>query len=87
MRNFPVLLVALAGVAAFVIPAAAESNHGSCAPSSVGSDTINLEAIPMMNTAGPKSVKGVGGDECDGSKSVSGARTGQEDEKFGDSDD
>ncbi|RWB61432.1 hypothetical protein [Mesorhizobium sp.] len=87
MRNVPVLLVALAGLTAFVIPAAAESNHGSCAPSSTGSDTIDLQAIPMMNTIGPKTVKGVGDDECDGGRSVSGARSGQEDEEFGDSDD
>ncbi|TIU31689.1 MAG: hypothetical protein E5W38_15175 [Mesorhizobium sp.] len=87
MRNVPVLLVALAGLTAFVIPAAAESNHGSCAPSSTAFGPIELEAIPMMNTIGPKAVKGVGDDECDGGKSVSGARSGQEDEGFGDSDD
>ncbi|WP_292123658.1 hypothetical protein [Mesorhizobium sp.] len=41
----------------------------------------------MMNTIGPKAVKGVGDDECDGGKSVSGARSDQQDEEFGDSDD
>ena len=87
MRNFPVLLVALAGLAAFVIPAAAESNQGACAPSSNAPDAINLEAIPMRDAAGPKAVKGVSDVECEAGKSVSSARTGQEDEEFGDSDD
>ena len=85
MRNFPVLLVALAGLPALVIPATAESSHGSCAPSATASDTIDLEAIPMMNTVGPKAVKAVDDDECN--KSASGTRTHQEDEEFGDSDD
>ncbi|TGQ53100.1 hypothetical protein EN836_17025 [Mesorhizobium sp. M1C.F.Ca.ET.193.01.1.1] len=87
MRNFPVLLVALAGLIALVIPATAESSHGSCAPSATASDTIDLEAIPMMNTVGSKAVKAVGDDECIGNKSASGTRTHQEDEEFGDSDD
>ncbi|RUV85536.1 MAG: hypothetical protein EOQ55_01820 [Mesorhizobium sp.] len=87
MRNFPVLLVALAGLTAPVIPAAAESIQASCASSPTASDTIDLEAIPMMNTAGPKSVKGIGDDECDSDRSVSGGRTDQKDEEFGDSDD
>ncbi|QKC99064.1 hypothetical protein [Mesorhizobium sp. NZP2298] len=88
MRNFPVLLVALGGLTAFVIPAAAESDHGSCATASATSSaTIDLEAIPMMSATGPKSVKGVGDDECSDGKTVSGARGDREDEKFGDSDD
>ncbi|RAZ91020.1 hypothetical protein DPM33_12145 [Mesorhizobium hawassense] len=87
MRNFPVLLVALGGLTAFVIPAAAESNRGSCAPSPTASDTIDLQAIPMMSATGPKSVKGVGDDECDGGKSVSDTRASPQDEELGDSDD
>jgi len=89
MRNFPVLLVALGGLAAFVIPAAAESDHGSCAAASAASSaTIDLESIPVMSATGPKSVKGVGDDECGGDdKPVSGARSDREDAEFGDSDD
>lgn len=89
MRNFPVLLVALGGLTALVIPAAAESDHGSsCAtPSATSSATIDLEAIPMMSATGPKSVKGVGDDECGDGKTVSGASSDREDEKFGDSED
>ncbi|MDX8443846.1 hypothetical protein [Mesorhizobium australafricanum] len=88
MRNFPVLLVALGGLTAFVIPAAAESDHGSCATASAASSaTIDLEAIPMMSATGPKSVKGVGEDECGDGKPVSGARSDREDEQLGDSDD
>ena len=85
MRNFPVLLAALGGLTAFVVPAAAKSNHGSCATApAIASDTINLETIPVLNTPGPKSVKGAADDECVGSRSVPGDRTEQE---FGDSDD
>ncbi|TGT72027.1 MULTISPECIES: hypothetical protein [unclassified Mesorhizobium] len=88
MRNLPVLLVALGGLAAFVIPAAAESDHGSCAAAPAASSaTIDLESIPMMSVTGPKSVKGVGDDECGDGKTVSGARSDREDEEIGDSDD
>ncbi|WP_027169490.1 hypothetical protein [Mesorhizobium sp. WSM3224] len=89
MRNFPVLLVALGGLTALVIPAAAESDHGSCATASfsISSATIDLEAIPMMSAAGPKSVKGVDDDECGGGKPVSGARGERQNEELGDSDD
>ena len=88
MRNLPVLIVALGGLAAFVIPVAAESDHGSCATApATSSPTIDLEAIPMMSATGPKSVKGVGDDECSDGKTVSGARSDREDEKFGDGDD
>ncbi|MDG4881899.1 hypothetical protein [Mesorhizobium sp. WSM4884] len=81
MRNFPVLLAALGGLAVSVIPAAAESNQGSCAPASATSSaTIDLEAIPMTSATGPKSVKGVGDDECS-------ARTDRDNEEFGDSED
>ncbi|RWB78992.1 MAG: hypothetical protein EOQ50_04050 [Mesorhizobium sp.] len=87
MRNFPVLLVALGGLAAFVIPAAAESDHGSCAAAPAASSaTIDLESIPVMSATGPKSVKGVGDDEC-GGKTISSARSDREDEEIGDSDD
>ncbi|MBN9548694.1 MAG: hypothetical protein J0H31_07390 [Alphaproteobacteria bacterium] len=86
MRNFPVLLVALGGLTALVIPAAAESGHGSCAPAA-SSATIDLNAIPVMSATGPKSVKGIGDDECGDGKTVSGARSDREDEEIGDSDD
>lgn len=82
MRNLPVLIVVL-GVAAFVLPAAAESDHGSCAAASAtASATIDLEAIPMMSTTGPKAIKSVGDDECGGDRS-----TERGDEELGDSDD
>ena len=41
----------------------------------------------MTNAAGPKSVKGIGDDECDGGKSVSGARSDRDNEEFDDSED
>ncbi|RWH66321.1 hypothetical protein [Mesorhizobium sp.] len=88
MRNFPVLLLALGGLTAFVIPAAAESDHGSCAAAPAASSaTIDLESIPVMSATGLKSVKGVGDDECGDVKSVSGARSDRGDAEFGDSDD
>jgi hypothetical protein len=87
MRNLPVLLVSLGGLTAFSLPAAAESIQTSCAAASTTATTIDLQAIPMMSTTGPKSVEGVGDDECDGGKSASGARAGHQDEEFGDSDD
>jgi len=83
VRNLPVLIVALAGLAAFAIPAAAEYDHGSCAAASVTpSATIDLEAIPMTSTTGPKAVKSVGDDECDSDRS-----TVRNDEGLGDSGD
>ncbi|BCM20860.1 hypothetical protein [Mesorhizobium sp. J8] len=88
MRNFPLLFVALGGLTAFAIPAAAESSQALCAAAPAGSaTTIDLQAIPMMSAAGPKSVKGVGDDECEGGKSLSGARADREDEGLDDSDD
>gem|GEM_PF-5527288 len=41
----------------------------------------------MTNAAGPKSVKGIGHDECDGGKSVSGARSDRDNEELDDSED
>jgi len=41
----------------------------------------------VMSATGPKSVKGIGDDECGDGKTVSGARSGREDEEIGDSDD
>ncbi|MDG4875311.1 hypothetical protein P9273_09400 [Mesorhizobium sp. WSM4935] len=88
MRNLPVLFVALGGLTAFAMPAAAESIQASCAAAPADSaTTIDLQAIPMMSSAGPKSVKGVDDDACDAGKSVSGARADRDDEGFGDSDD
>ncbi|RUU60624.1 hypothetical protein [Mesorhizobium sp. M2C.T.Ca.TU.002.02.1.1] len=87
MRNLPVLLVALGGLAAFVLPAAAESDHESCAAASpTSSSTIDLEAIPMMSAAAPKAVTGIGDEECDGRMSASSARSERADEP-GNSDD
>lgn len=67
MRNSIFLLVALGGLTIFALPAAAESNEGSCgAPAAVApAGPIDLEAIPMGDATGPKAVKGVGDDECD----------------------
>jgi hypothetical protein len=67
MRNSLFLLATLAGLTIFALPAAAESDEGSCgAPSSVApAGPINLEAIPMQDATGPKAIKGVGDDdEC-----------------------
>lgn len=67
MRNSMFLLVALGGLTIFALPAAAESNEGSCgAPAAAApAGPIDLEAIPMKDATGPKAVKGVGDDECD----------------------
>lgn len=82
MRNLPVLLVALGGLATFVMPAAAESGHGSCAAASpTPSATIDLEAIPIMSATGPKAIKSVGDDECSDKSSE------RDDEGLRDSDD
>lgn len=88
MRNLPVLLVTLGSLTAFAIPATAESIHASCSgASTTTSATIDLAAIPMMSTDGPKSVKGIGDDECEGAKSSSDASAGHQDEELGDGDD
>lgn len=83
MRNLPALLVALGGLTAIVMPAAAESDHGSCAAAPAApSATIDLEAIPMMSTTGPRTVKSNGDDECGGDRSAE-----RDDEGPGESDD
>ncbi|WP_127855087.1 hypothetical protein [Mesorhizobium sp. M00.F.Ca.ET.216.01.1.1] len=67
MRNSMFLLAVFAGLTSFALPAAAESDEGSCgAPSSVvPAGPIDLEAIPMKDATGPKAIKGVGDDdEC-----------------------
>ena len=88
MHNLLTLPVVLGGLAAFAVPAAAESIKASCAAApATSSATIDLQAIPMTNAAGPKSVKGIGDDECDGGKSVSGARSDRDNEEFDDSED
>ena len=73
MRNSTLLLVALAGLTISALPAAAESNEGSCgAPAAVApTGPIDLEAIPMQDATGPKAVKGIGDEECDGISSES----------------
>ena len=88
MRDLLVLPVTLGGLMALAIPAAAGSIQASCAAApATSSASIDLQAIPMMSTAGPKSVKGVGDDECDGDKSLFGARADRDNEEFGDVDD
>lgn len=65
MRN-SMFVLALAGLTIFALPAAAESDEGSCgAPSSVvPSGPIDLQAIPMQDATTPKAIKG-GDDACD----------------------
>ena len=94
MRNSMFLLAALGGLTILALPAAAESDEGSCgAPSSVvPSGPIDLQAIPMKDVTGPKAIKGVGDDECDdtspSSRAVSdGVRGHAEDDSLGDGDD
>jgi hypothetical protein len=66
MRNSVLVLAALAGLTIFVLPAAAESDEGSCgAPSSVNpSGPIDLQAIPMQDATTPKAIEG-GDDTCE----------------------
>ncbi|MCA0008727.1 MULTISPECIES: hypothetical protein [unclassified Mesorhizobium] len=76
MRNSLFLLAALGCFSTFALPAAAESEEGSCAASSSSSiapaGPIDLEAIPMQDATGPKAIKGVGDDhECDDSHTSS----------------
>lgn len=66
MRNSMLVLAALAGLTTFALPAAAESDEGSCgAQSSVDpSGPIDLQAIPMQDATTPKTIKG-DDDACD----------------------
>lgn len=66
MRNSMLFLAALAGLTIFALPAAAESDGGSCEASSsvVPSGPIDLQAIPMQDASTPKAIKG-GDDVCD----------------------
>jgi len=66
MRNSMLVLAALASLTTFALPAAAESDEGSCEASSsvVPSGTIDLQAIPMQDASTPKAIKG-GEDACD----------------------
>ncbi|CAN7710868.1 hypothetical protein [Mesorhizobium caraganae] len=66
MRNSMLVLAALAGLTTFALPAAAESDEGSCgAPSSVvPSGPIDLQAIPMQDATTSKAIKG-DDDACD----------------------
>ncbi|AZO41812.1 hypothetical protein EJ076_12345 [Mesorhizobium sp. M7D.F.Ca.US.005.01.1.1] len=82
MRNSMLLLAVLAGLASFALPAAAESDEGSCgAPSSVApAGPIDLEAIPMQDTTTRKAIKGVGDDECGDNHVLGRAAFGGEDE-------
>jgi hypothetical protein len=74
MRNSMFLLVAFAGLTILALPAAAESEEGSCgAPSSVApAGPIDLQAIPMQDATGPKAIKGVGDDDECGDSHISG---------------
>ena len=66
MRNSMLVLAALAGLTTFALPAAAESDEGSCgAPSSVvPAGPIDLQAIPMQDATTLKAIKG-DDDACD----------------------
>lgn len=66
MRNSMLVLAALAGLTILALPAAAESDEGSCgAPSSVDpSGPIDLQAIPMQDATTRKAIKG-DDDACD----------------------
>ena len=88
MRNSMLLLAALAGLASFALPAAAESDEGLCgAPSSVApSGPIDLEAIPMQDPTTPKAIKGVGDDECGDKHVLGGAAFSDEGDALGDDD-
>lgn len=68
MRNSTFLLLAFAGLTIFALPAAAESDEGSCGASiSVApAGPIDLQAIPMQDATGPKAVKSAGKDEACG---------------------
>lgn len=76
MRNSLFLLVALGGLTIFALPAAAESEEGSCGAQSSSSvapaGPIDLEAIPMRDATGPKAIKGVGDDDECGDSHTSG---------------
>ena len=94
MRNSLLLLAALGGLAILAVPAAADSDEGSCGTQStvVPSDPIDLEAIPMKDVSGPKAIKGVGDDdECDDTsaskRAVSNEVRGQAEGSLGDHDD
>ncbi|QPC92930.1 hypothetical protein [Mesorhizobium sp. INR15] len=65
MRNSMLVLAALASLTIFALPAAAESDEGSCGASSsvVPSRPIDLQAIPMQDASTPKAIKG-GDDAC-----------------------
>ena len=69
MRNPLLLLAAFGLLATLALPAAAESDEGSCGARSTAAPAgpIDLEAIPMNEVAGPKAVHRVGDDddECD----------------------
>ncbi|MER9722645.1 MULTISPECIES: hypothetical protein [unclassified Mesorhizobium] len=66
MRNSMLILAALAGFTIFALPAAAESDEGSCGASSsvAPAGPIDLQAIPMQDAATPKAIKGDDG-ACD----------------------
>ena len=95
MRNSLLLLAALGGLAILAVPAAADSDEGSCGTQSTvaPSGPIDLEAIPMKDVNGPKAIKGVGDDdECDDTSGFKGAvsngvRGQAEDDRLGDDDD
>ncbi|MER9371101.1 hypothetical protein [Mesorhizobium sp. M0491] len=68
MRNSMLVLAALASLTIFALPAAAESDEGSCGASSsvVPSGPIDLQAIPMQDAStAPKTIKG-DDDRCGG---------------------
>jgi hypothetical protein len=60
-------LSGLAGIAALTLPAAAETESGSCATgAALDAGPLNLDAIPAKPVTGPLSVRGAGcGDDAE----------------------
>lgn len=86
MRKSLLLLAALvpiagiAGISAFALPAAADSDDGSCAAQpALQAGPLNLDAIPTKPVTGPLSVRGAGDDDdCD-----DGSKVAQEQHAYG----
>jgi hypothetical protein len=70
MRNSIFVLAAIAGLTVFALPAAAESDEGTCgASASTGqSGPIDLQAVPIQDPATHKAVQGVDDDACNAGK-------------------
>ena len=91
MRNSIFSLVTLGGLTICALPAAAESDEGSCRapPAASLPGPINLEVIPMQDVTGPKAVKSPANDDaCGDGSTLGGANfsSGDEDDGQGDDD-